>query len=100
MRFLKGPVDLPIAPRACAVTNRIDGDFVDFQKYIDSPTPTRLYLKREVVEEAARLCGMVSGQEVERLLNEADERMAAVEAEAEEKVVRKLTETLTGAIAA
>lgn len=67
MRLIKGPVDLPYPPRACAVSNRIDGDFIDFQVFIDRPEPTRLYLKREVVEDAALMCGMVDGKRVEEL---------------------------------
>ncbi len=67
MRLIKGPVDLPYPPRACAVSNRIDGDFIDFQVFIDRPEPTRLYLKREVVEDAALMCGMVDGAQVEEL---------------------------------
>jgi len=49
------------------VTNREDGDFVDFNTVIERLTPTRLYLKREIVEEAGRLCGMVPASEVEEL---------------------------------
>lgn len=67
MRFIKGPTQLDYPPRACAVTNRSDGDFIDLQTVIDRPEPTRLYLKREIAEEAGRLCGMVPGSEVEDL---------------------------------
>ena len=77
MRLIPGPVQLPYPPRACAVTNRADGDFIDFNVVIDRPEPTRLYMKTEVVEEAARLCGMVPAKEVEGLR----EQMAALSKE-------------------
>lgn len=64
MRLIKGPVQLPYPPRACAVTNREDGDFIDFNVVIDRPEPTRLYLKTEIVEEAGQLLGMVPASEV------------------------------------
>jgi hypothetical protein len=67
MRLIKGPTQLPFPPRACAVTNRDDGDFIDFNVVIDRPEPTRLYMKTEIVEEAARLLGMVPAKEVEEL---------------------------------
>lgn len=68
MRLIKGPVpNLPYPPKACAVTNRIDGDVIDMQTVIDRPEPTRLYLRREVVEKAAQLCDMVPRSEVEEL---------------------------------
>lgn len=72
MRLIEGPTQLPYEPRACAVTNRDDGDFVDFNVVIDRFTPTRLYLKREIVEEAGRLCGMVPASEVEELRERVD----------------------------
>lgn len=67
MRLIEGPTQLPYPPRACAVTNRVDGDFVDLQVVIDRPEPTRLYLKTDIVEQAGRLCGMVPASEVEAL---------------------------------
>lgn len=56
-------------PRTCAVTNREVGPFVDFQTQIDPPTtlPVNLYLHAAIVEEAARLLGMVPAKEVETL---------------------------------
>ena len=81
MRFIPGPTQLEYAPRACAVTNRSDGDFVDLQVSIDDPFPTRLYLKREIVEDAGKLCGMVPAKEVEALreqLAEMETRYAAL----------------------
>jgi hypothetical protein len=70
MRLIKGQDQLPFPPRACAVTNRDRGDFIDLQVVIDRPEPTRLYLLTEVVEEAAGLLGMVPAKKVEEL--EAD----------------------------
>lgn len=67
MRFIENPDQLPFPPRACAVTNRDRGDFVDLQVVIDRPMPTRLYLLKEVVEDAGRLVGMVPAREVEEL---------------------------------
>lgn len=63
MRLVQAPLQYP--PRACAVTNREDGDLIDMQVLIDRPG--RLYLKREIAEEAGRLCGMVPAAEVEEL---------------------------------
>src|ERR1043165_8373765 len=78
MRLVKAPLDHP--PRACAVTNREDGELIDMQVIIDRPLPTWLYLKREIVEDAARLCGMVPEREVEELR----EGMKALGAELED----------------
>ncbi|HEX6456244.1 MAG TPA: hypothetical protein VF009_06960 [Solirubrobacterales bacterium] len=54
-------------PRNCAVTGRDDGPFIDFQKVIDSPLPTHLYLHVLIVEEAAKRLGMVPAKDVEKL---------------------------------
>lgn len=79
MRLING--DLPYAPRACSVSNRIDGEFVDFNKVIDGLRgPHRLYLKREVVEEAAELCGMIHAREVDKLKGD----LAALDAKIEQ----------------
>lgn len=55
-------------PRKCVSSGRGDGPFVDFQVQIDPPTqaPTNLYLHTLVVEEAAKLLGMVPAREVEQ----------------------------------
>lgn len=64
----EGSYPLPNAPHACAVTGRAEGEFVDFQKVIDSPHPTRLYIAREVIEEIAReQFGMVSEGKAKQL---------------------------------
>jgi predicted translin family RNA/ssDNA-binding protein len=65
MRLVKAP--LPYPNSACAVTNREDGELVDFQKIIDSVQPKPLHMKREVVEQAGRFLGMVPATEVEEL---------------------------------
>jgi hypothetical protein len=65
MRVVTAPLDH--APKACAVTNREDGELVDMQVIIDRPLPTWLYLKREIVEDAAKLFGMVPAKEVDVL---------------------------------
>jgi hypothetical protein len=65
MRLAKAPFPHPNS--TCAVTNREDGEMVDFQKIIDSVQPKPLILKREIVEEAGRLVGMVPAGEVEEL---------------------------------
>lgn len=67
MRLIEDVQQLPNPPRACAVTNRATGDFIDLQVIIDRPEPTRLYLFREIAEEAGRLCGMVPASEVEEM---------------------------------
>jgi hypothetical protein len=74
MRLIKGPVQLPYPPKACAVTNRETGDFIDFNVVIDRPGPFRLYLRTQVIEDAGRLCGMVPASEVAELR----EQMAAL----------------------
>lgn len=96
MRLVEGPFPYPHS--ACAVTGREDGELIDFHRIIDSPHPTRLHLKREIVEEAGRLCGMVSGAEVEAVkgqleavstrLKEVEEQMETY-AEFEEKFRNK-----------
>lgn len=73
MRLIKD-AQLPYPPRACTVTNRIDGDFIDFQKHIEGVRgPHHLYMKREIVEEAAELCGMVNGEQVATLRAQLDQ---------------------------
>jgi len=80
MRLIQGPTHLQYPPRACVVTNRIDGDFIDFQKAVDALQPTHLYVRRSVVEEAAELCGMVPRAKVE----EAEKLLKAVSAQVDE----------------
>lgn len=55
---------LPFSPHACLVTGSADGEFIDFERDYIGMDP-RIYLRKEVVEEAAREnCGMVSGAEI------------------------------------
>lgn len=85
MRLIKDANQLEYAPRACSVTNRIDGDFVDFQKIIDGLRgPHRLYLKREIVEEAAELCNMVPRREMEAEIERLRGEFAALDAKIEQ----------------
>jgi len=100
MRLIEGPTQLPYPPRACVVTNRIDGDFIDFQKSVDALQPTHLYVRRQVVEDAGRLCGMVPQSEVEAVreqLHAVAEQLAEVKdqmetyAEFEDKFRKELT---------
>ena len=100
MRLIEGPTQLPYPPRACVVTNRIDGDFIDFQKSVDALQPTHLYVRRQVVEDAGRLCGMVPQSDVEEvreLLKTVSERLDEVQeemkiyAEFEDKFRKELT---------
>lgn len=75
-------------PHACVVTQRDDGPVVDFGIEITGVDP-HLYLRLSVIEEAAKLIGMVPKAEVERLseelvrlsegLEEAKRRIAAYE---------------------
>lgn len=59
---------LPYPPRACAVSNRAEGEFIDFNVVIDRPEPTRLYIAREIIEEIAReQFGMVTAGKAKQL---------------------------------
>lgn len=73
-------------PSACAVTGRGDGPFVDFQAHAPWVDP-HVYVRQDIVREAAILLGMVEG----RVLDEADgeiarlkDRVAELEAEVSE----------------
>lgn len=60
---------LPFAPHHCLVSNRDDGELIDFEAdaNINEPFP-HVVLMRGVVEEAAReCCDMVSSAEVDAL---------------------------------
>lgn len=61
-RIVKGP--LPFSPHRCLVTGSEEGELIDFERDYIGIDP-RVYLRKEVVEEAAREnCGMVSGAEI------------------------------------
>lgn len=64
-RLTKGP--LPFSPHRCLVTSSEDGELIDFERDFIGIDP-RVYLRREVVEEAARkCCNMVSADEVQEV---------------------------------
>lgn len=72
---------LPFAPHHCLVTNREDGDFIDFEAdaNVNEPFP-RVVLQRGVVEEAAReCCGMVSGEDVAEIRRQMAELSKALD---------------------
>jgi hypothetical protein len=71
MRLVKKP--LPYPPHGCAVTGRDDGTLVDFEVEVICVEPPHLYIKREVVENAAKLLGMTSTEEVEELRRQLKE---------------------------
>ena len=59
---------LPHLPRACAVTGRAEGRFIDFNVLIDRPEATHLYLDVGLIEEVAREhLGMVSAGKAKQL---------------------------------
>lgn len=64
-RIVKPP--LPFSPHACLVTGSENGELIDFERDFIGIDP-RVYLRREVVEEAAReCCNMVSADEVQEV---------------------------------
>ena len=83
-------------PHTCVVTGREDGEMIDFEAERDYVASPHIYIKREVVEEAAtKLCGMVPASEVEELRAQLQELGVALDdardtmnmaAELEEKV--------------
>lgn len=73
MRLLTNPKQLPYPPRACVISGRVDGDVLDFQKAVDAMQPTHLYIRRQVIEDAAKLCGMVPQAEVAKLEERLEE---------------------------
>lgn len=70
-RIVKGP--LPFSPHFCLVTQSEDGELIDFERDFIGTDP-RIYLRREVVEEAAReCCNMVSAVEVAEVQQRMEE---------------------------
>lgn len=64
-RLLKAP--LPFPPHQCLVTASEEGELIDFERDYPGDEP-RIYLRRDVVEEAAReCCGMLPAAEVDAL---------------------------------
>lgn len=91
---------LPFPPKACVVTGRAEGEIVDFQREIDSPVPTRLYIDRTVIEEAAReLFGMVPAGRAKQLEEwHAFEKQRADELQETLDTAAQLEERRPGAI--
>lgn len=59
-------------PHTCIVSGRRDGEVVDFGKdYVG--TDPHIYVRRERVEEAGEICGMVRRGEVDELRAELEE---------------------------
>ena len=66
MRLVEKPLMLP--PHNCLVTGRDDGKIIDFEVDALCSEPPHVYLKREVVEAAAKeFCGMVPAHRLEAL---------------------------------
>lgn len=59
-------------PHTCVVSGRRDGEVVDFQKDFTGTDP-HIYIRRERVEEAAEICGMVRQKTVDALQAELAE---------------------------
>jgi len=98
MRLVEKP--LPLAPHACLVTGRDDGELVDFEVDVMCNEPPHAYLKREVIEAAAAELGMVKGKDFEELKakfealsQQLDEAIDSVNlaAEFEEKFRERIT---------
>lgn len=69
-------------PHTCVVTGRRDGEVVDFCKDFEGTDP-HIYVRRERVEVAGELCGMVRQREVDALkaeLAEANEEAGRLRA--------------------
>ncbi len=63
-------------PHTCIVTGRRDGDVVDFGKEYDGIPDPHIYVRREKVEEAGEVCGMVRESRVKELEHELTEANA------------------------
>lgn len=104
IRLLEKP--LPKAPKKCLVTGRADGLIVDFGTDVQFPMPQpHVYIKANVVEEAAELLGMVPQEVVQELqdqvsamTDELEQLRAVAEAiDAKEAADTQLEEALNGA---
>lgn len=62
-------------PHTCIVTGRRDGEVIDFHKDYNGVDP-HVYLRRELVEVAGEVCGMVRQPEVDELRAELAEANA------------------------
>lgn len=69
-------IDLPAPsskpPHTCIVTGRRDGQVVDFGKEFTGQDP-HIYIRRETIESAGELCGMVRESVVQDLRDELEE---------------------------
>lgn len=99
MQLTQAP--LRLHPHHCVVTGREDGEIIDFEATPACDVPPAIYLKREVVEEAAeKLCGMVKRSKFEAL----EARMVSLSEELDrvnrlyiaEQEVSKVKEELEG----
>lgn len=63
-------------PHTCIVTGRRDGDVVDFGKEYDGIADPHIYVRREKIEEAGEVCGMVRLSVVAELQTELEETNA------------------------
>lgn len=76
-------------PHTCVVSGRRDGEVVDFQVDYTGTDP-HIYIRRERVEVAGEVCGMVRQVEVDALRTELEdavaerERLAAIVAGGED----------------
>jgi len=62
---------LPFLPKSCIISGRADGDIIDFGAEANGPDP-HVYLRRDIVERAAKECGMLTLAEAEVLQAERD----------------------------
>lgn len=62
-------------PHTCVVSGRRDGEVVDFGKDFVGRDP-HIYIRRERIEVAGELCGMVRKAEVDELRRELEEANA------------------------
>lgn len=62
-------------PHTCVVSGRRDGEVVDFGKDFTGTDP-HIYVRRERIEEAGEICGMVRQAEVDELRFELAEANA------------------------
>lgn len=71
-RLVEGPHALNFRPNQCCVTQRADGEFIDFEAEIAGIDP-HVYIRRSVIEDVGReLLGMVPASEVEELRERLD----------------------------
>lgn len=74
-KIISLPAPSSRAPHTCIVTHRRDGEVIDFGVEAQGHEP-HVYLRRELVESAAELCGMVRQDVVDDLKAELEEANA------------------------